>query len=220
MKLRHRIGLRIAELRERLWLATGLKYEFEGIPIVVDVSFEKRVEALMDDLGETLNLILQYHPLRFRQVRRDLAQIWIRPLIHRAEYRQHPGACVLEPRFVEEFPPQSIAASIVHEAMHARIGKRRLRLDQEGWNRVERICRRAEWYLGRRIPDGQGVIERAEEGMRPEYGALPLTDLVEVAYLTRCAEVDARGWPRWLGDWMKRRYRKRYGYTGDRDGLS
>jgi hypothetical protein len=56
-----------------------------------------------------------------------------------------------------------VAASIVHEGMHARVGVMGVRRDNRDRAREERLCRRAELDFGRTLPPelGAPVVERA-----------------------------------------------------------
>jgi len=84
-----------------------------------------------------------------------------------------------------------IAASIVHEATHARVA-RMCRTKPPDWHaREERLCRRAELEFGLALPNGGVVVERALQSLAlsdPEVA--PDVDWAEAA--RRVAQVDER----------------------------
>jgi hypothetical protein len=60
-----------------------------------------------------------------------------------------------------DFTPSQIAATILHEAMHARLHRRGFPLQMADRARQERFCRRAEIEFGRAVPDGAAIVARA-----------------------------------------------------------
>jgi hypothetical protein len=84
-----------------------------------------------------------------------------------------------------------IAASIVHEATHARVAHRCGALPLEQRPREERLCRQAELEFGLALPDGAVVVERARASLAlPDQAVAPAVDWTEAA--RRVAEADAR----------------------------
>jgi hypothetical protein len=60
-----------------------------------------------------------------------------------------------------DFSDAEVAASILHEAMHARLDALGFPLEMADRARQERFCRRAEMEFGALVPDGDRVVERA-----------------------------------------------------------
>ncbi len=71
--------------------------------------------------------------------------------------------CLIELTFAGEgkFSDAQVAASIVHEGVHARLLAMGIAGHPGCEAREERLCRKAELELGMAVPDGQAVIERA-----------------------------------------------------------
>ena len=70
----------------------------------------------------------------------------------------------------EQFSDSQVAASFVHEGMHARLDRLSAKYGvtpfAQARARHERICRRAELDFGLAVPDGAPVVQRAVESMR------------------------------------------------------
>jgi hypothetical protein len=139
-----------------------------GIPVAVtntrdDVSSERvfaRAVAVLD-------LVARYQPARFAHLRRDLAMIVVERFACRGAYFAERRACLLELTFManETFSDAQVAATLVHEGMHARLDRLATRFGVTPFAaapaRHERICRRAELAFGLAVPDGAPVVERA-----------------------------------------------------------
>jgi len=103
--------------------------------------------------------------------------------------------CMLELTFManEQFSDSQVAASFVHEGMHARLDRLAERYGVTPFSqaraRHERICRRAELDFGRAVPDGEPVVQRALESMRlADEEVAPAIEWGEAS--RRIAEVD------------------------------
>jgi hypothetical protein len=112
-------------------------------------------EEVVDRLTRALDLIAAYAPRRRRRMDRDLAGIVVRRFPCRGAFFPQERECLVELTFTVN-PRHSlaeIAASIVHEAMHARIAALCGPLPQEQRAREERVCREAELEFGLSLPD-------------------------------------------------------------------
>jgi hypothetical protein len=71
--------------------------------------------------------------------------------------------CLIELTFAGggQFSDAQVAASIVHEGVHARLLTMGIAGHPGCEAREERLCRQAELELGLAVPDGQAVVERA-----------------------------------------------------------
>lgn len=120
-------------------------------------------------LEEALALIEAHQPWRFAHLRRDLRQIVIVRYPCRGAYFPSTQTCMTELTFLArtDITAAPVAASILHEGMHARIDRMGLRPESYDPAREERICRRAELEFGLALPaDLAGpVIQRATESM-------------------------------------------------------
>lgn len=126
-------------------------------------------------LDGALGVIEQYQPHRLRRFRQDVAGIIVKRFACRAAFFGHTRECLIELTFAGEgkFSDAQVAASIVHEGVHARLLAMGLSGQPGCEAREEQLCRKAELELGLAVPDGNAVIERA-------LASLDLAD-VEVA---------------------------------------
>jgi hypothetical protein len=116
-------------------------------------------------LDEALALIEQYQPWRLSHLRRDLRQISVVRYPCRGAYLPAERACITELTFLarRDITAAIVAASIVHEGMHARAHRMGVRSETRDMAREERLCRRAEVDFGFSLPVtlGRPVVERA-----------------------------------------------------------
>ena len=132
-----------------------------------DVSTERvfrRAEAVIARVRE-------YQPWRLAHIRRDIAGILVQRYACRAAFFGDTKLVMLELTFManEQFSDSQVAASFVHEGMHARLDQLSEKYGvmpfAEARARHERICRRAELDWGHSVPDGEPVVRRALESM-------------------------------------------------------
>ncbi|HEU4720388.1 MAG TPA: hypothetical protein VFS59_03425, partial [Gemmatimonadaceae bacterium] len=137
----------------------------------------------------------QYQPWRLAHIRRDIAGIVVMRYACRAAYFPDQRLCMLELTFManEQFSDSQVAASFVHEGMHARLDRLATKYGVTPFAlaraRHERICRRAELDFGFAVPDGAPVVQRAVESMRlADDEVAPAIEWQEAS--RRVAEVD------------------------------
>jgi hypothetical protein len=140
------------------------RYDVLEIPVLVENTRPDiensdviaRVEA-------ALSLIRQYVPHHFRRLQRDFDHIIVKRFACRGAYFYEQRACMLELTFSvnPDFSDAERAATILHEAMHARLHALGFPLEFEDRARQERFCRRAEIEFGRLVPNGERVVARA-----------------------------------------------------------
>ncbi|HXY30529.1 MAG TPA: hypothetical protein VEI06_07445 [Gemmatimonadaceae bacterium] len=163
----------------------------EGFPVVVENSRpDISTDFVLERLDESLRLIATYLPARFRRLRRDIAQIAVVRFPCRGAFIPDTRTCVAELTFLAnmDFTPAQIAASIVHEGMHARLHS--LGLARHNPSKEERLCRQAEIELGVAVPGGEAVIDRARAALAlSDADVAPAIDWHEAA--ARVAQVDA-----------------------------
>lgn len=114
-------------------------------------------------LDEALGLIARYTPHHFRKLPRCFDSIVVERYACRGAYFPDQRACMVELTFAvnRDFRPAQIAATILHEAMHARLHRLGFPLEMTDRARQERFCRRAEIEFGRAVPGGEPIVERA-----------------------------------------------------------
>ncbi len=110
-------------------------------------------------LDAALELIERYQPIRMRHLRRDVAQFVVLAYPCRGAYFPAERTVMTELSFLAraaEFTPAEVAASILHEGVHARVHQMREHLELTGSPhdpaREERLCRRAELTFGQSLP--------------------------------------------------------------------
>lgn len=177
--------------RERQEMAA--EYEVRGFRVrLTNTRPEIDSGEVLERLGLALDLIAAHAPRRFRRLRQDIQGFVIRRFPCRGAFFPQTGECLVELTFTVN-PRHSlpeIAASIVHEATHARVASRCGPLPQSFRAREERLCRQAELEFGLALPDGAPVVERARQALSmPDRDVAPLVDWTEGA--RRVAAADA-----------------------------
>ncbi len=145
--------------------AAHSRHEVRGIPVVVDNTRpDIDTSNVLARLDRTLALIERYVPHHFRHLKRDFAYIVVQRFACRGAYFHEQRACLVELTFTvnPDFSDAEVAATILHEAMHARLHRLGFPLEMEDRARQERFCRRAELEFGALVPNGERVVERAQ----------------------------------------------------------
>ena len=167
-------------------------YRMRGFSVrVINSRSDIDIHQVLTRLAQALDLIATYTPRRYRRMQRDLAGLVVQRFPCRGAFFPRERECLVELTFTVN-PAHSIeeiAASIVHEATHARIAQRCGPLPEEMRPREERLCRRAELEFGLALPDGQVVTERARRSLAmSDRHVAPQVDWTEAA--RRVAAVD------------------------------
>ena len=171
--------------RLRQWVGSRLGiHALRGFTVVVDNTRPDIATAdVLARLDESLALIEQYQPWRLAHLRRDLKQIRVMRYPCRGAFFAEHRACMVELTFLarRDIGPATVASTIVHEGMHARVHRfsavgSRLSADR---SREERLCRRAELEFGESLPPeiGAPVVERALASLDlPDEDVAPAID--------------------------------------------
>jgi hypothetical protein len=167
-------------------------HEVLGIPVVVyNTRPDIDTNAVVARLERSLSLIERYVPHHFGHLKRDFAYIVVQRFACRGAYFHEQRACLAELTFTvnPDFSDAEVAATILHEAMHARLHALRFPLEMEDRARQERFCRRAEIEFGKLVPGGEPVVERARwtSGLSDEEVAPDIDPRIAAQ---RIAEVD------------------------------
>lgn len=187
----------------RRWALTRLRetHEVRGFRVVLD-NTRPDIDsgAVLARLGEALDLIARHHPWRLAHLRRDIAQLWVARQPFRGAFYPAESTLLVELTFLArtDIGPATIAATIVHEGVHARIHARGLGPASRAPAREERICRRAELAFGRALPPEAGapVVERAEASLAlADEEVAPAIDPAEA--MRRLQAVDRAALARW-----------------------
>jgi hypothetical protein len=167
-------------------------HEVRGIPVVVDNTRpDINTADVLARLDRTLKLIEAVVPHHFRHLKRDFAYIVVKRFACRGAYFHEQQACLVELTFTvnPQFSDAEVAATILHEAMHARLHRLGFPLEMVDRARQERFCRRAEIEFGLLVPDGDRVVQRAQwSADQSDEDVAPVIDPRLAAQ--RIAEVD------------------------------
>ena len=144
----------------------------DGIPVhVLNTRDDVDTERVYRRAEAVIARVAQYQPWRLAHIRRDIAGIVVQRYACRAAFFGDSKLVMLELTFManEQFSDSQVAASFVHEGMHARLDRLSEKYGVTPFAaaraRHERICRRAELDWGRAVPDGDPVVRRALESM-------------------------------------------------------
>lgn len=144
----------------------------DGIPVhVLNTRDDVDTERVYRRAEAVIARVAQYQPWRLAHIRRDIAGIVVQRYACRAAFFGDSKLVMLELTFManEQFSDSQVAASFVHEGMHARLDQLSEKYGVTPFAaaraRHERICRRAELDWGRAVPDGEPVVRRALESM-------------------------------------------------------
>jgi hypothetical protein len=163
-----------------------------GLPVrIVNTRPDIRTAEVVERLIAALDLVARYTPARYRRLRRDLSGFVVQRFACRGAFFPDSRECLVELTFTvnPRHALPEIAASIVHEATHARVAAMCRTRPAERLAREERLCRRAELELGLAIPEGEVVVTRAREALAmADRDVAPAVDWNEAA--RRVAQVD------------------------------
>ncbi|HEX5819017.1 MAG TPA: hypothetical protein VFY20_09065 [Gemmatimonadales bacterium] len=144
---------------------TPSAHEVRGLPVaVLNSRPDIRTADVLARLDRSLGLLERHVPWHFRRLRRDFSRLLVVRYPCRGAYDPNDGTCIVELTFCvnPRHEDAEVAATILHEAMHARLHAAGLPLDFADRARQERFCRRAELEFGRLVPGGEVVLERAQ----------------------------------------------------------
>lgn len=161
-----RLSAIVQKLVTNLMLWTSTSRRIDGLWVGC---FDNDSTASLDRVAQALDIIKTYDRRRYDCLIRDLDRVWVLIIPGGiAHFDYSIWACVLDPRHVldEANSPSRIAATIVHEATHARLWRRGIRYQEDSRSRVEAICFRSERAFAARIPNGEQIREQADQRLR------------------------------------------------------
>lgn len=171
-------------------------------------------DQVFERLDAALALIERHQPWYYRHLARDLARIVVQRYPCRGAYFPEQRTCLVELTFSvnPEFTIAQVAATLLHEAMHARLDRRGVVFTREIAARHERFCRRAEVELGMTVPGGEAVVERALASLAAtDEEVAPVIDWDVARRRVAQADLDALHVP----PWVRQSLARRYGLSGD-----
>ena len=189
-------------------LRTGAR-TIRGVRVVV-VNTRPDIDTaqVLARLDAALGLIERYQPWNFRRLRRDFAQILVRRYPCRGAYFPAERTCLVELTFSvnPSFSDAQVAATILHEAMHARLDRMGVTHTPENAARHERFCRRAEIEFGQAVPGGDPIVERALASLAlADAEVAPVIDWTVANRRVAEADLAALEGPQWLKRAVARR---------------
>jgi hypothetical protein len=148
-------------------------------------------ELFFDKIERALVLIEKYDERRLTRMRHDIRAIALAK--RGASYFESTVRAVfLDANAFPRASVEAIAASLIHEATHARLFQAGFRNYATNKERHERICIREELAFARRLPDAGDLIQRLEtRATQPWWNE-------EGRQARLAAFVDAYGLPNWL----------------------
>jgi hypothetical protein len=168
--------------------------QIRGIPVrIINTRQDISTAQVVERLTQALDMIATYTPPRFRRLQRDFSGIVVRRFPCRGAFFHQERECLVELAFTvnPRHTIAEIAASIVHEATHARVAHICGPLPPEQRAQEERLCRKAELEFGLALPDGAVVVERARFALgMADQEVAPSVDWAEGA--RRVAAIDAQ----------------------------
>ena len=174
------------------------EHTIHGFQVLVDNTRpDIQTPAVLHRLEESLELIDQYQPWRLRHMRRDLNGFVVMRYACRGAFFPADRVCMTELTFLArtDITAAPVAASILHEGMHARVHATGVDAESRDRAREERICRRAELDFGLSLPASLGapVVERAVASLQLADGDVaPTIDWAEAKRRQDAIDAEAR----------------------------
>lgn len=104
-------------------------------------------------MAEVLAVIREHDPRRYGRMTNDCDRLWIRVIsASLGQYDASLRAIVIDERHLETSTITAVAATIVHEATHARLFAVGLGYEEADRDRVEARCRQEEYAFLQRVP--------------------------------------------------------------------
>jgi hypothetical protein len=186
-----------------------------GLPVtLINTRPDIDSEEVFQRLDTALGLIERYQPSHFRRMHRDFARIQVRRFPCRGAFFPETRTCLVELTFVvnPEFTPTQVAATILHEAMHARLDNAGVKYESTSAAKHERFCRRAEVEFGMLAPNGEPVVERALASLASaDDEVAPVIDWEIAGRRVDAADLEALSAP----EWMKRAIARQAGLESE-----
>jgi hypothetical protein len=188
----------VPRLVDRLMLRMSTARVIDGLWVG---TFESDAEPILCKLEKALSLIKIHYPIRYNRVIRDLDRVWVLIVPGGvACFSPSLRACKLDTRMVLSEEPEEVAASIVHEATHARLRRHGIGYEENLRHRIEALCFRQEIAFARKLPNGEQVREGAHARLSA-YGPEYWTD---EACSNRSREHDAEAYRYLFPEWLVR----------------
>ena len=158
---------------------------------VVDLGASGSLEFFTRKVSDALQLIETHDPPRFARIRRDMKRFALIP--GGGEFYHHGlNAYVMDVGSAQTRSVSELAATIVHEATHARLMRAGFFPTEAEKEEVERICTEAEASFAEKLPDAPGLAEKARAKLSTRWWT------AEAMRSRRMEQFRASGMPKWL----------------------
>ena len=200
----------LARIVDRIGRAAGLppteRVTVRGFPVILqNTRPDIATPFVLERFDAALGLIELHQPWRFAHLRRDVTQFWIASYPSRGVYFPGDRAVLTELSFLArsaEFTPAQVAASILHEGVHARVHRMGEHLgflaSLRDPPREERLCRRAELAFAATLPPALAapIVARASNALTlTDADVAPRVDWAAASAAKRRADEEAiRAW--------------------------
>jgi hypothetical protein len=155
-------------LVNRFMFAISRKHHRDDIEIAM-LFADKNCPIVFQKIDQALNLISEFDPRRYLQIKRDVKKIWVSAVPgYYAQWMVDLQMCVLDRDYLcraDVLAPE-VAGTIVHESTHARLDKLKIKNTEDVRDRIERICIKSEISFAKRLPDGHKFVEIAESRLQ------------------------------------------------------
>jgi hypothetical protein len=139
---------------------------------VVDFSEHERPDTLFAALEEALRILGDRHPWRLTQVQRAFRHVLIIPAGGQA-YAVDTNCCLIDLAALEVFSPARLAACLVHESIHARLHRARVRHTPERLDRIEHLCIRHQMAVLQSFPSTEDEAQQLREAASERWWQPP-----------------------------------------------
>jgi hypothetical protein len=197
LRLAARLTSRLLDRIERRWATS------RSVDGLWTGTCESEAEPLLRRVEEALTLIKAYDRRRYNRLLRDVERIWVRDDLgpdRVAQFDPALWACELDDWLVLSATTEELAATIVHEATHARLWRSGIGYDERLRPRVEAACFRRELAFAAKLPNGDELREDAERRLRIPDAYWSDAALLErtlerfTHYIRRLRELQAPDW--------------------------
>ena len=156
---------------DRLMVWASVWESWEGVPVAIGTL--KDWDRIRAQLGAAFRILAQHSPADFERLRTltrgvVVARLWG----SNAEWRRSLRVCVLSTEYLRESGASAaaVAATIVHEVMHARLDAHGFEYDKNR-GRIELICYAASKHFLNKLPqssDRDAALKDVEKRLRIE----------------------------------------------------
>lgn len=134
---------------------------------VIVMTDSSSADEYVDKFADAVKLIQSRDQSRYKLITRHIRMIVVtdQPSPLDAEYHQFARAVVVRGDVLRKLDTPSIAAMLVHEATHGRLGSLGIRHTAGAQRRIERLCLRNEIWFLEKIPGAESLTQAKRERM-------------------------------------------------------